>query len=245
MCGTGIVYARTVAQRTLSFGVSGMLYKDGLVMYDRQSDTLWTHVDGRAVRGALAGQQLEIVPSVHATWKEWRTLYPNSLVLKKGAGDFRSPYEDYNRDPSRIGILGRRNPDKRLPPKERIIGVRAGNREMAFPLKAVREARIVHAQVGDQPILVVAARPDLPVLVFERRVGAQILRFRLEDVDRQTILRDEDTGSTWDLATGKAIAGTLAGASLRRANAVPAFWFGWRSYFPFSELWQAPQTAKR
>jgi hypothetical protein len=70
------VYAREVADRALTFGVSGMLYKDGLVMYDRQTDTLWTQVDGRAVRGKLAGQQLQIVPAIHATWKEWRALYP-------------------------------------------------------------------------------------------------------------------------------------------------------------------------
>lgn len=239
------MYARQIAQRTLSFGVSGMLYKDGLVMYDRQTDTLWTHVDGRAVRGSLVGQRLEMVPSVHATWKEWRTLYPNSLVLKKGRGDFGSPYEDYNRDPSTIGVLGRRSPDRRLPPKERIIGVRAGNKEMVFPVKALREIRIVHAQVGDQPIVVIAAQRDLPVLVFDRRVGSRVLQFTLADANQRTTLRDETTGSTWDLATGRAVSGELAGQRLRRANSVPAFWFGWQSYFPFSELWLPPTAQKK
>lgn len=105
LCGTGVVYRREVGgqslprrssqaateqRRVLTFGVSGMLFRDGLVMYDRQTDTLWTHVDGRAVRGKLIGHVLEIVPSMHATWKEWKTLYPNSLVLKKnGAGPWR------------------------------------------------------------------------------------------------------------------------------------------------------------
>lgn len=213
-------------------------------MYDRQTDTLWTHVDGHAVRGPLAGRQLEMLPSIHATWKEWRTLYPHSVVLKKERGDFGSPYEDYNRDPSAIGVLGRRNPDRRLPPKERIIGVRAGNKEMAFSLKAVRDARLVHAQVGDQPVVVVAARRDLPVLVFDRRVGSRVLQFTLADRDREVLLRDENTGTMWDLATGQAIGGALAGARLPRANAVPAFWFGWRSYFPFSDLWQ-PAAANK
>lgn len=40
LCGTAIVYARTVAGRTLTFGVSGMLYRDALVMYDRETGTL-------------------------------------------------------------------------------------------------------------------------------------------------------------------------------------------------------------
>lgn len=51
-----------------------------------------------------------------------KTLYPESVVLKK-QGERESSY-DYNRDPSRIGISGRRIKDSALPPKERILGVR-------------------------------------------------------------------------------------------------------------------------
>lgn len=132
-----------------------MLFKDGLVMYDRQTDTLWTQVDGRAVRGRLAGQQLQIVPAIHATWKEWRALHPESQVLRK-RGEFRSAYDDYNRNPAQLGVMGRRNADNRLPEKERILGIRVGNAAMAFPVEAVREARLAQAQVGRLPVLLAA-----------------------------------------------------------------------------------------
>ena len=61
---------RTDAGRTLSFGVSGMRYRDALVMFDRETSTLWSQVDGRAIKGPLAGQVLQPVPSIHATWQE-------------------------------------------------------------------------------------------------------------------------------------------------------------------------------
>ena len=64
------MYARQVDGRTLTFGVSGMLFRDGLVMYDRETDSLWTQVDGRGIKGEFADRALEIVPSIHATWKE-------------------------------------------------------------------------------------------------------------------------------------------------------------------------------
>lgn len=231
------MYAREIAGRTLTFGVSGMLYKDGLVMYDRQTDTLWTQVDGRAVRGPLAGQQLDIVPAVHATWKEWRALYPRSQVLRK-RGEFRSPYEDYNRSSGRLGIMGRRNADDRLPGKERILGIRAGGAAMAFPLKAVRDARLAQADVGGLPVLLVAPSPDLPVVAYERRVRARDLTFRLEAVGGQPVLRDFETSSIWDVATGTATHGPMTGAQLARATAYPAFWFGWHGYFPNSNVWE-------
>lgn len=130
------MYARQVGEQLLTFGVSGMLFRDGLVMYDRETDTLWTQVDGRAVRGKLQGHVLEIVPSIHATWKEWKTLYPQSVILKK-KGEFRTPYHQYNRD-NKMGILGRRLRDERLRGKERILGVRSTDGATAFVEKDVR-----------------------------------------------------------------------------------------------------------
>ena len=221
-----------------------MLYKDGLVMYDRQTDTLWTQVDGRAVRGALIGRQLEILPAVHATWKEWLALYPRSQALEK-RGELRSSYENYNRNPRELGIMGRRNADNRLPGKERILGVRVGNAAMAFPLKAVREARLAQAEVGGLPVLLVAPATNLPVLAYERRARSRELTFSLETIDGRSVLRDAETNSAWDVATGKATSGSMAGAQLNRAAAYPAFWFGWRGYFPSTGVWQRAKEQPR
>jgi hypothetical protein len=44
------VYARQVGSEVLSFGVSGMLFRDGLVMYDRETDTLWSRWTARPSR---------------------------------------------------------------------------------------------------------------------------------------------------------------------------------------------------
>lgn len=142
------MYAGQLGEQVLSFGVSGMLYRDGLVMYDRETDTLWTQVDGKAVKGSLSGRTLAVVPSVHATWKQWKQLYPNRVVLKK-RGIPRSAYDAYNRDPNQTGILGRRGRDKRLPPKERIVGVRLNDAAVAFAEKDVRDARLVQACAAD------------------------------------------------------------------------------------------------
>ena len=42
--------------------MSGKLIMYALVMYDRQTDTLWSQFLSRGVRGPLSGTQLEIVP---------------------------------------------------------------------------------------------------------------------------------------------------------------------------------------
>jgi len=41
---------------------------------------------------------------------------------------------------------------------------------------------------------------------------------------------------------GKATSGSMAGEQLNRATAFPAFWFGWRGYFPSTAVWQRPDA---
>ena len=232
------MYARFVAGRTLTFGVSGMLYRDALVMYDRETGSLWSQIDGRALRGPLLGQVLQPVPSIHATWKEWKTLYPGSLVLNKaGFGSQQSSYEDYNRDPSRLGIFGRRMNGSVLPPKERILGIRFNGRASAFVVNDIRRAGVVEADVGGVPVVLAAVGADLPVVAFTRRVQDRVLTFTRADAP-EPALEDNETHSRWRISDGKAIDGPLIGEHLERVVVHPAFWFGWYGFFPDSAVWR-------
>ena len=237
LCGTAIVYDRTVAGRPLTFGVSGMLYRDALVMYDRETNTLWSHVTGQALNGPLVGHTLQPVPAIHATWEQWKALYPESLVLKKN-GRYRSSYEDYNRDPTVISIFGRRMNRSALPPKERVLGVRFGNDTTAFVIREIRKAGVVEGEVGSVPIVLAAVDDDLPIVVFERVVGDRILTFSPAD-SVEPALEDAETHSRWRLSNGEAIDGPLRGERLARVTAHSAFWFGWYGFFPESTVWPA------
>ena len=160
-------------------------------------------------------------------------------MLKK-RGEIRTPYESYNRDPHRMGVLGRRLRDQRLPGKERIIGVRSADGTTAFVEKDVRRAKFVEAQVGSLPVVLVAAGENTPVLAFNRRVAGRVLSFRLSGDDSMVIV-DAETDSRWSLADGRAVSGPLTGSQLVRALAYPAFWFGWQGYFPGTEIWKQRQ----
>lgn len=182
------------------------------------------------------GQVLQALPSIHATWKEWRTLYPESLILKKD-GFYRSSYEEYNRDQSRFGIFGRRMNRSALPPKERILGIRYNDAATAFVVRDVRRAGLVEAEIGGVPVVLAALGSDLPVVAFERRLRDRVLTFRRADAP-EPALQDAETGSRWRLADGQAVEGPLQGERLTRVAAHPAFWFGWHGFFPDSAVWR-------
>lgn len=214
-----------------------MLYKDALVMFDRETQSLWSQVDGRSILGTLEGHRLTALPAIHATWKQWKTLYPESQVLSKRSVT-PGAYTQYNGN-RELGILGRRNEDARLGGKERILGVVNDAGATAFPVDEVRSARLVQVEVGTQPIVLIAASDDLPVLAYDRRIADKVLAFEMLDDDPLHI-RDVETGTQWNIREGRGISGPLAGDTMERVAAHSAFWFGWRGYFPATDVW-APE----
>jgi Protein of unknown function (DUF3179) len=78
LCNSGVAFERTAAGRVLSFGTSGRLYADNLVMYDRQTESLWPQLTFTAAVGALTGTRL--IPHVLQTvaWRQFRTAHPRA-----------------------------------------------------------------------------------------------------------------------------------------------------------------------
>jgi len=80
------VYARTVGSRTLTFGVSGMLYRDALVMYDRETESLWSQVHGLATtwvigfRHCYGNGALQLQPEFETTTEPARTDFSAALA---------------------------------------------------------------------------------------------------------------------------------------------------------------------
>ena len=107
--------------------MSGKLWHGVLVMFDRDTGSLWTQLDGRAIQGDLAGERLEHMPSMYTTWAAWKEAHPDSLVLDKDEFEREqtaSHYEDYFADPERLfaphlgGDLG-----GSVGPKEVVFGI--------------------------------------------------------------------------------------------------------------------------
>ena len=65
------IYDRRVDGQTLTFENSGALWRDMLVMRDRETGTYWTPANGRALYGPLAGKTLAGIPAPLAKTADW------------------------------------------------------------------------------------------------------------------------------------------------------------------------------
>jgi len=125
----------------LSFGVSGRLYKSNVLLYDHQTESLWSQLREEAVTGELAGTKLEKLASTRTTWRAWRERHPDTLVLSTETGYRRNysvdPYTGYYRALGLMFPVG--DVRKDLPAKEMVLGVELGGAAKAYPLEALKK----------------------------------------------------------------------------------------------------------
>ncbi len=135
LCGTGIVYDAMVNNEHLEFGVSGLLYNSDVLLYDRQSESLWSQVLSTAISGSMKGTKLQRIPALHTTWNSWLAEHPNTRVLSQQTGHFReyrrTPYAGYNESSSLYFPVSSRDP--RYHNKEVVITLELDGATKAYP----------------------------------------------------------------------------------------------------------------
>ncbi|MEZ4985539.1 MAG: DUF3179 domain-containing (seleno)protein [Saprospiraceae bacterium] len=126
LCGSAMAYHTTNGNNQFEMAVSGLLYNNNALYFDRETESLWSQVLGRAVAGPVAGAALDKVPATLTTWGEWLERHPETLVLSKETGYTRNydldAYAHYATNDRLMFPLN--HSDKRMGVKERVLGVR-------------------------------------------------------------------------------------------------------------------------
>ena len=250
LCNSALAFDRRLGERVLTFGTSGMLYHSDLVMYDRQTESLWSQIEGRAIAGVLTGTELDRIPVQTVTWAQWQAANPDGWVLSRDTGVERdygaNPYVGYD-DPASSPFLFEGDPDPRLPPMQRIAGLGGDEDPVAVPLADLVETGVAEIVVAGRPV-VLWATEDLRTPLEDadvsrgRAVGATGAFHPVLDGQHLEFARSEDgffadtaTDSRWNVL-GEAVEGPLTGARLEPAEHLDTFWFAWAAFHPETRL---------
>ncbi len=253
LCNTALAFDRRIDGTTLRLGVSGLLRKSDLVMWDNVTESLWQQITGEAIVGEMAGRRLTLLPAAIVRWADFKADYPQGKVLGPdqgfGAVYGSNPYEFYSSRSRPYGFY-EGEIDDAFPALERVVGVIAGDTQKAYPFSVLVEARVANDQVGDRPVVVFWGASDTADALDSRNiaeaasVGVAIAydpvvdgrRLTFEAVD-DTEFRDIETGSTWNIL-GRAVAGELSGTQLQIIPHRNEFWFAWQGFFPDAPVWE-------
>jgi hypothetical protein len=250
LCNSALAFDRRLGDRVLTLGTSGRLYLSDLVMYDRQTESLWSQIEGRAIAGVLTGERLERIPVQTVGWAQWRAAHPDGWVLSRDTGaerDYgRNPYVSYDEATS-DPFLFDGDADERLAPKERVLGLGDADDSVAVPLGVLADTRVLEVEVAGRKVVVWAAEGLRSALdtedIAEGREVAVTGAFLPHAGDRPLTFRaagpkgfvDDQTGSTWDVL-GRAVGGPLTGAQLEAVGHLDTFWFAWAAFHPETSL---------
>lgn len=143
LCGSGIAFNAKIKGKPTTFGVSGLLYNSDVLLYDRETESLWSQLMFKAVSGSLVNEELEVLPTANTTWGNWKIKHPNSLVLSTETGfnrDYSSdPYPDYTSSSNLYFPVSKK--DDRFHPKELILGVVINGKHKAYPFSELKKSK--------------------------------------------------------------------------------------------------------
>ncbi len=256
LCNSALVFDRRLtgpdgADRLVSFGTSGQLYNSDLLMYDRQTESLFSQLIGLGVAGVLTGVELDRYPVQTVSYGSWREQNPDGLVLNRITGQERNyganPYESYDeedRDPFLFdGVV-----DDRLPPKRRVVGVATpdGSSALAIDHALLERKGVVDVSFDGRDLVAVlvtggASALSSGTIAENDPVGATAVLDPVVNGQRLTLavegdgLRDAETGTTWSVA-GQGLDGPLAGSSMQALAHTDPFWFAWAAFYPDTDL---------
>jgi hypothetical protein len=253
LCNTSITFERVVDDQELTFGTSGMLRRSDLVMWDRQSQSLWQQITGNAIVGDFASNKtvLKQLPSAIIAWETFAESYPEGKVLRRVTNSVGMPIREYDNPPYAgydnvdahpflfLGVV-----DERLVATSRVLTI-DGEMPVAYPFSFLEEMPVLNDSIDGEAIVAFfengtfsafknQAFVDQPVgsvTVFSRSVDGRDLTFELSDSG----ITDVETGSDWNFV-GMAIAGELEGTQLEPVVHANHFWFSWAVFKPDTQI---------
>ncbi|PWU81522.1 MAG: hypothetical protein DLM72_06530 [Candidatus Nitrosopolaris wilkensis] len=204
-------------------------------MYDRLTGSLWSQALGEGIVGTHAGENLTRIPFDLAYWKDWKQLYPRSMVLSTDTGFTRpygvDPYGDYYTSGQLYFPIS--NIDTRMGLKEIVVGLNNGGHSKAYLLHQIESSKVINDKISNKTIVLFSLYPHM-VRLYSPVIAGQTLDFQYNASTNKII--DKQTGSEWNF-DGITVSGEMKGKQLTRLPFDECFWFAWAAFHPQTRIY--------
>jgi hypothetical protein len=206
------------------FGVSGLLYNSNLIMYDRNSSSYWPQMLLKSAAGNRQNENIQLKPLIETSWKNWKALFPNTLVLNKNTGYHRDyndyPYGNYkNCNSNACGdyiYFPVSNQDEKLPAKARVLTL-------------ITDSTVID---GEHFNVILSGADNIAIAFNTERT----LEIDLWTPDNGIIrLKDQNSSSVWNIL-GQSVQESETSDPLNIANSYIAYWFSVAAFFSEVEI---------
>jgi hypothetical protein len=224
LCHTAAVFSRKIGGQVETFACTGMLWHGMLVMHDVRTESFWNPLVGKALAGVRSGASLEPIDVAMTSWHQWSATHPNTTVVvgDRVQSDLTT---NFYSAPNATG--------------EWVFGVKESDGSRAWTLDYLRAHPVIETEIDGRPAVVMYHSPSVTARLYSASVEGQTLSFQTSNGS----VIDQQSSSQWNILSGRAIAGPLAGKSLTPIPAVWAFEKFWQDLLPGAAIERATVDA--
>jgi len=241
LTGSAMLWKGNMESSDPTFGTSGLLYNSNLILYDRETFSIWSQM---LEQGINAAERLTIpdrLQVVETTWSTWQEMYPQTTLMTQDTGFSRPyglyPYGTFKIDNSLLFNVNNSG-DSRLHRKERVVGINVGSSSKVYPISSFASIiTTLNDNVGGMDVVITGSSSQNFGVIFNRQLeDCTVLDFS-PVLDQLPVVMTDNEGTQWDVF-GVAVSGPRAGTQLQKTNSYIAYWFAWTAFFPNADIYQ-------
>lgn len=242
LTGTGMAWNALIEDRPTEFGVSGLLFRNNLILYDRNTNSYWSQMRVQSVHGDLAGYVPETIPVIETKWSTWVEMFPDSKVLRPDVWSTEG-YKSYAYGKSYLTdhdefIFPVKRTDNRLQNKDRVHGVvfpgadSTSYRIRIYPPDLyIDSIRVINEIFNNEHLVFISHGPKDLSAVYSATTQSDQTVLSFEPVqDALPIVMTDEEGNLWDIF-GIARQGPRTGEQLGSPINYKGYWFAWVDMF--------------
>ncbi len=143
LCDSVKVYERVLQGEVLTFGTTGLLYKNNDLFYDNKTESLWSQYSGEAVIGEYSKSKLSPLSFRIITFQKAKEEFGDSEILSFDTG-FRKNYQDrsflsFAQNNQFIGPIENQNDE--FSPKTKIIGFELDSQQFVINREEITDKK--------------------------------------------------------------------------------------------------------
>ncbi len=230
LTGTSVNWSRKIQGAEAVFGVSGLIFNNNLMPFDRNSNSTFSQMLNEGVRGQFREDSVDVLNSVEMSYGGLRTLYPNARVLSFNTGFSRNyqvyPYGNY-RSVSDL-LFPQERIDNRFFAKERVLGVTMDGFSKAYRFSSF-DGSFGYDTFRDTELVIFKGSGFQNYMkAYNRRFNGQLLDFTTVSGMGDAVAKDQN-GTFWN-AFGEAVSGPNSGGQLNYPVSYMGYWFAWAGF---------------
>ncbi len=140
LCNTVKVYDRKAGDDILTFGNTGLLYKNSDVFYDDKTESLWSQFTGQAIVGENTAMTLTPLKFRIITYSKAKDIFPDTDVMNFDTG-FRANYSDVSYKEFALTeniVAPIKNKNIQIPDKSEILGFKYNDKYYAVETNKIK-----------------------------------------------------------------------------------------------------------